>query len=207
MPEDIWRFVSLDTAMVLGIGGGAALVAHIWDDDFADEVETSVRLNDAVSPGATYGAFATQAAIGIGTYTLGWVAKNNRLAVVGADMLRAQVLSQVWVQAVKYSVRRERPDGSDNVSFPSGHSATAMATSAVLAHHYGWKVGVPAYLVAGYVAFSRVHDNRHYLSDVVFGGTMGFASERTVVLHSARYNVSIVPARGGALVLFRREPR
>jgi membrane-associated phospholipid phosphatase len=207
VPEDAWRFFSLDTAVVLAAGGGAAGIAHIWDDDFADEIETNVRLNDAFSAGATYGVFPTQAAIGIGTYALGR-AFSSRLAVAGADMIRAQVVSQIWVQTLKYSVGRERPDGSNNHSFPSGHAATSMATSAVLMRHYGWKVGVPAYAVAAYVAASRVHDNRHYLSDVVFGAAMGIASERTVTLHSTRYAVLLMPTgRRGASIQIRVMPR
>ena len=70
--------------------------------------------------------------------------------------MRAQVLSQTLVQALKYTVRRERPDGSNNKSFPSGHSASAFATATVLHRHYGWKIGVPAYALGGYVV-PRAH--------------------------------------------------
>jgi membrane-associated phospholipid phosphatase len=56
-------------------------------------------------------------------------------------------------------------------SFPSGHSASEFSTAAVLSRHCGWKVGVPATVVAAYVATARVKDNRHYLSDVIFGAT------------------------------------
>jgi hypothetical protein len=41
VPLDLWRFFSWDTAAVVGIGSGAALVGHIWDDDLAGEVETN----------------------------------------------------------------------------------------------------------------------------------------------------------------------
>jgi hypothetical protein len=60
MPIDLWRYLSLDTAIVLGGGGAAAGIAHIWDDDLKQEVETSVRLNDALQPGNTYGSFPVQ---------------------------------------------------------------------------------------------------------------------------------------------------
>jgi hypothetical protein len=40
MPRDLWRFMSWDTALVLGAGAGAAGIGHIWDDDLANEVET-----------------------------------------------------------------------------------------------------------------------------------------------------------------------
>jgi hypothetical protein len=70
----------------------------------------------------------------------------------------------------------------------------------VLQRHYGWKVGVPATVVAAYVATARVHDNKHYLSDVIFGGAMGIAAERTVQLHSGRYGLilSTSATPGGA---------
>ena len=196
VPHDLWNFLSWDTAMVLGIGGGAALAVHPLDDNFADELETNVRLNDAMGPGKTVGAFGFQALFGVAVYTTGRVAGKGRLAQAGADILRAQILSQTYVQALKFTVQRERPDKSNNVSFPSGHSASAFATASVLQRHYGWKVGVPATVFAAYVATSRVHDNKHYLSDVVFGAAMGIAAQRTVTLHSRRYAFSMIPAAG-----------
>lgn len=113
------------------------------------------------------------------------------------------------MQALTFTVQRTRPDGSDNSSFPSGHSASAFATTGVLQHHYGWKVGVPATLIAGYVATARVHDDRHYLSDVIFGGAMGIAAERTVMLHAGRYAMMVVPGAGGSTgvtVMVNRRP-
>jgi hypothetical protein len=203
VPRDLWRFISWDTAAVLGIGGGAALVGHAWDDDLAGEVETNVRLNDAMEPGHTYGAFSAQVLVGVGLYSGGWFAKKGRLATAGADIMRAQLLSQAYVQAIKFTVQRERPDKSNSVSFPSGHSASAFATASVLQRHYGWKVGVPAGVVAAYVATARVHDNKHYLSDVIFGAAMGIAAQRTVMLRAGRYNVVVTPqaARGKAGIL------
>ena len=66
----------------------------------------------------------------------------------------------------------------------------------MLQRHYGWKVGVPATVAAAYVATSRVHDNRHYLSDVIFGAAMGIAAQRTVTLHAGRYGASLIPTGG-----------
>jgi hypothetical protein len=196
VPRDLWRFISWDTATVLGIGGGAALVGHIWDDDLAGEIDTNVRLNDAMQPGHTYGAFSMQVLVGVGLYSGGWFAKKGRLATAGADIMRAQLLSQAYVQALKFTVQRERPDKSNSVSFPSGHSASAFATASVLQRHYGWKVGVPAGVVAAYVATARVHDNKHYLSDVIFGGAIGVAAQRTVTLRAGRYDVMVTPQAG-----------
>ena len=95
--------------------------------------------------------------IGVGLYSLGRVFDSSPLGVAGADVMRAQFVSQMWVQALKFSVQRTRPDESNDLSFPSGHSASGFATAAVLHRHFGWKAGVPAYVVAGYVATARVH--------------------------------------------------
>ncbi len=123
--------------------------------------------------------------------------------------MRAQLLSQAYVQVLKFTAQRERPDASNNYSFPSGHSASAFATATVLQRRYGWKVGVPAIVLAGYVATARVHDNKHYLSDVIFGGAMGIAAQRTVTLHAGQYGFTVLPTAGlrGGGVTVSVQPR
>lgn len=194
VPRDMWRFVSTDTAVVLAAGGGAALIAHTWDDDFATEPEVSLQLVNALEPGNTYGTFAAMLAGSFAVYGVGRASGQSHLAVVGADLVRSQIVTQVWVQGLKFTVQRERPDGSNQVSFPSGHSAGGFAAAAVLGRHYGWKAALPAYIGASYIAAARVDGNKHYLSDVVFGAAMGLAGARTVVLMPGRYGVQVVPA-------------
>ena len=46
----------------------------------------------------------------------------------------------------------------------------------------------------------RTHDNKHYLSDVIFGAAMGIAAERTVTLHAGRYSVNLAPSAGPSRV-------
>ncbi len=86
------------------------------------------------------------------------------------------------VQALKFTVQRERPDGSNSQSFPSGHASSAFATAAVLHRHYGWKVGAPAYALGSYVALARMSWNRHHATDVVMGAGFGIAAARTVTM-------------------------
>jgi membrane-associated phospholipid phosphatase len=78
-------------------------------------------------------------------------------------------------------VGRERPNGQDDKSFPSGHTSNSFALAAVAERHYGWKVGVPAYILASVVGASRIQQDKHYLSDVVAGATLGYIVGRTVV--------------------------
>ena len=84
-------------------------------------------------------------------------------------------------------MHRERPDGSDHQSFPSGHASVTFATATVIERHLGWRKAVLGYAIASYVAMSRIHDNQHYLSDVVFGAAVGTIAGRTVVHHKADY--------------------
>jgi len=193
VPRDVVRFVSKDTAMVLAAGGGAALLARIWDDELASEPDRTLRLINALEPGNTYGTFAAMMAGSFAAYGIGRASGNSHLAVVGADLMRSQIVTQVWVQAIKFTVRRERPDGSNDVSFPSGHTAGGFSAAAVLGQHYGWKASIPAYIGAIYIAAARVDGNKHYLSDVVFGAAMGLAGTRTVVLKPGRYGAKLVP--------------
>lgn len=80
------------------------------------------------------------------------------------------------VNAMKYTVRTRRPDGSSRNSFPSGHTATAFMTATMLTKEYGYKspwVGIGAYAVASVTGLMRVANNRHWLSDVLTGAGIG----------------------------------
>lgn len=76
---------------------------------------------------------------------------------------------------LKYLVKKKRPDGSDNHSFPSGHSALAFADASFVMRRYGWKFGVPMYAVAGYVAWGRTYAKKHDFWDVLTGAGIGTA--------------------------------
>ena len=50
--------------------------------------------------------------------------------------------------ALKYAVKKERPDYSDNHSFPSMHTSVSFAAASFIQRRYGWKWGLPAYMVS-----------------------------------------------------------
>lgn len=91
----------------------------------------------------------------------------------GIVSLEGMAESAVVVTGLKYSVRRERPDQSDDLSFPSGHSQTSFSFAASMGVEYPLYVSVPAYAMAVYTGLSRLADNKHWLSDVVAGATIG----------------------------------
>jgi membrane-associated phospholipid phosphatase len=163
-------------------GGGATAAAfHPLDDD----VNARLVGHDAFfKPGKIIGYGAVQIGAAIGTWAIGRaVDKRGRAAHIGLDLLRAQIVTQSITYALKYTVRRDRPDGTGGYSFPSGHASTTFATASVLERHFGWKAGIPTYIAATYVATSRLHENRHFLSDVIFGASVGMAAGRSVTRH------------------------
>lgn len=78
--------------------------------------------------------------------------------------------------ALKALVDKTRPDGSDNESFPSGHSSVAFQGAAFIHRRYGFGYAIPAYLGATFVAWSRVESDNHYTVDVLAGAAIGIAS-------------------------------
>jgi membrane-associated phospholipid phosphatase len=74
---------------------------------------------------------------------------------------------------LKYTVKELRPNHYDYHSFPSGHSSTTFTAAEFLWKRYGWKFGLPAYVLATFTAYSRVESKWHYTHDVIAGGAIG----------------------------------
>ncbi|MDM5272133.1 phosphatase PAP2 family protein [Sulfurovum sp. zt1-1] len=74
---------------------------------------------------------------------------------------------------LKNTVRKERPDHSDNKSFPSGHTSASFQGATFLHKRYGIQYAIPAYLGAAYVGYSRIYANKHDLTDVIAGAIIG----------------------------------
>jgi len=95
-------------------------------------------------------------------------------------------------QGLKEAFPSRRPDGSDNKSFPSGHTSTSFAAAATLHNRYGWEAGLPAYLVASFVGLSRVEARKHRVGDVLVGAAIGTATGHLITT-KANDNIHIFP--------------
>lgn len=73
---------------------------------------------------------------------------------------------------LKYSIHSRRPTGELH-SFPSGHAAITFSSAEFMRKRYGWKVGVPAYIFASFVGYTRIHAHEHYFRDVAAGAAIG----------------------------------
>lgn len=99
---------------------------------------------------------------------------------------------------LKYAVNERRPDGSDTHSFPSGHTAASFATATYLQRRYGWKVGVPAYILSTYVAWGRCFSRRHWVWDCMVGAAIGTGSALIFTTPFARkHNLQVAPTTDG----------
>ena len=204
--DDFKHLPRLNTVYFLAAGGALAAAVHPADDDInrhfiGSGTETFFR------PGKYIGNTAVILAAGTTTYVIGRVKKNRRLQHLGMDELEGQIIAGALVIGLKESVRRERPLRSDGTratgfSFPSGHATSTFTAATILQQHLGYKAGVPTYLVASYVALSRLHENVHFLSDVVFGAALGTVVGRTVTWHGRNFYASpmLIPKGTGIIV-------
>lgn len=190
------------TLGVLGAGALAAGIVRPSDHSVARWVDEAGASKSYTPIGGLIGNEWLQASAAVATYTIGVVQKSPEVAHIGSDLIRAQLLNGVMTTTIKLAADRERPSGG-NYSFPSGHTSSTFASATVLADHYGWKVGVPAYGVAGFVGWTRIRDRSHWMSDVVFGSAVGIAAGRAVTFGHRPSSWSIAPAAmpGGAAIV------
>lgn len=76
--------------------------------------------------------------------------------------------------AVKRITKKRRPNGMQH-AFPSGHTSASFYGATFLTRKYGWKIGIPTLLMAGYTGWSRVYAQKHDWWDVGAGAVLGTA--------------------------------
>ena len=200
--RDVRNLPSRQTLGWLAIGTAAAIGAKPADSRFGRSLSTATQLTEPLEPGAFIGSTPFQLGLSAATYAFGRMSDSPRMTAVGADLFRAQLISQGLTMVAKQAVRRHRPEGS-GYAFPSGHTTVSFASATVLQRHFGWRVGAPAYAIASYVAMSRVQMQRHYLSDVAFGAALGIAAGHTITLgRTKQMQLAPMVAGGGGGIQF-----
>ena len=115
-----------------------------------------------------------------GLNAMGIKGKHNfkdRTIILGTSYL----LMSATVLSLKSITKVERPDGSANNSFPSGHTATAFAGAEFLWQEYKdvsvW-YGISGYIVAVGTGAFRIYNDKHWLTDVAAGAGIGILSTK-----------------------------
>jgi hypothetical protein len=200
---DFRNLSSTSTLTWLAIGTVASAAVHPSDMRITREMSSAPAM-DQLRAGNIIGGKEFQFGASVAAFAIGKMAGNSRVSDVAGKVLRAQIMAQTVTGVMKQTAQRQRPDGSDMRSFPSGHTSVSFASATVLQRELGWKVGVPAYAVASYVGMARVEKQKHFLSDVAFGAAIGILAGRTVTIGSGekRFAVSPVVTPGGGAISF-----
>jgi membrane-associated phospholipid phosphatase len=125
-----------------------------------------------------------------GFYAAGVLAKNPKLR--GTGLLGGEAVADALIvsEVLKYAAGRQRPlvgDGGGHFfhggdSFPSGHAIESFALASVIAHRWRHNkaVVIAVYGLATLVSASRFSGQKHFASDIMAGGVMGWFIGRHV---------------------------
>ena len=101
------------------------------------------------------------------------------------------LLNEAITYGMKLTIRKERPDGSNDNAFPSGHTSTSFQSATFIYMRYGWEYGLPAFALAGLCAASRIQANRHDGWDVIGGILVGVGSSLLFTTPYEEQNVQL----------------
>lgn len=110
-------------------------------------------------------------------------------------------------QALRASQRGKDPRDVDWVgrfhlsSFPSGHTTAAAAAATYFLWHGDTYSAIGAFVVAGFVGYSRVHAKAHYVSDVIGGAALGFAVSSLSFITTNRFSRPAQRSKVGVTIL------
>jgi membrane-associated phospholipid phosphatase len=204
------------------LAGAAVLQVDSWDEDVSEWAtdETPVfgsgssaqDWSDGLRDAAVVGYAATVLATPSGAVDGDWFNAKARGAAVG---LGAFGVTAGITEGLKSATSRERPNGVDDESLPSGHASTAAVFNTLtvrnlqsidIAPGLRTSLEVTAGAVTAGTAWARVEAGDHYPSDVLVGIALGnfmgaFFTEVFLGLEpGSRLAFSAEPTRGGALL-------
>lgn len=176
-PFPIKQLVAPTLMVMYGLGGLKSDGIQKINGEFKEEIY-SERLPKK-SNLDNYLIFAPAATV-YGLNALGIKGKHNF-----RDRSMIYLMSNLIMSGTVFSIKKisheQRPDASDYYSFPSGHTAASFVGAEFLRQEYKdvspW-YGVAGYAMATTTAYLRMHNNKHWFSDVVAGAGIGIASTK-----------------------------
>ena len=204
------------------LAGAAVLQLDSWDEDVSEWARDETPIfgsegsaqdwSDGLRNAAVAGYAVSLLATPTGADDGGWVAAKARDAVVGVG---AFAVTAGITEGLKVATSRERPNGIDDKSLPSGHAANAAVFNTLTVHNLqaidmGSRLRTSLEIGAGAVtagtAWARVESGDHYPSDVLVGMALGhfmgafFAQTFLGLEPNARVALGAEPVRGGAVL-------
>ena len=204
LADDVKHIPRRNSVYWLAGGIGLAYAVHPVDRTFNQHL---IGHSNPFVAGEAIGELPTILGAGAAAYVFGRAKGHTRLQHLGMDEIESALLSEGIVEGAKEIIRRPRPTQPSSklhsgYSMPSGHATMTFAAATVLQQHLGYRAAIPTYLVASYVAMSRLHDNVHYASDVVMGAATGVIIGRSVTWHGRNFYASPELVPGGVAITF-----
>lgn len=114
------------------------------------------------------------------------------------QLTESLVFSTLITHSLKRIINKKRPNGGRH-AFPSGHTTFAMTGAGYIQRRYGWEYGIPAYALAAWVGYSRIHAKKHDIYDVVTGTIVGVGSAYlfTKPIRVADTTLKVIPTDNG----------
>lgn len=203
IPYDLRNVARGESLAWLGAAGGMAIGSALLDDD----VDRALRDGDPnlfPAVGDQLGQAGVHFGAPLALYVVARTTGHSETAAFAVTLLRAQIANGIVTRSLKL-IPRPRPYQEEarlaHGSFPSGHTSATFATATVIHRRWGWRAGLPAYVLASYVGVTRLHNN-HYLSDVTFGAALGIATGLAINQPSRRAVISpiVAPGRAGVAI-------
>ena len=225
-PQNAWRIISApvnfdrnDWLVASGVAAATGLLMladREINDTWRDDIHSGT-LDDVLDAIEHFGDSQTVLIAAGAGYVLGELVGTERDKEAALLVAQSFALSAGLTQGLKFAFRRERPDDSrdeqytffssyaskTNSAFPSGHATNAFSMAAVLTNVYDpvapW-LGYVLYPIATMASLARVNNERHWASDVFFGGALGYFIGRMVVRYSpfrCDESVSLMPVSDG----------
>ncbi len=205
----------------LYFGGTIAAIgaAHALDSPVRDYFAGKHPVLNGQDANSTRDALPAAALFG-GTWLVSTVIGDEYGKGESYTMIEAVIFSSITVEGLKFAAERVRPnetlDANDwragGSSFPSLHASAAFAIGTVFAESgdddYRWLRRFIGYGTAAATGYLRLHDNAHWLSDVVAGAAVGIATAHFSMNRRLQrvqrlegLNLSVAPIAGGGLEL------
>ena len=209
--EDLRHIPRRNSIYWLAAGSALALAVHPSDNQINRRLRGSGLAETMFKPGKYVGSLPVLLGTGVTTWAIGRHRHQTRTPHLGMDLIESSLLSEGIVEAIKFSVRRDRPLRTDGTrasgySFPSGHATMTFAAAGAAAAP-GMAVGGPDVHDRVDVAISRLHDERHFASDVAFGAGVGIIIGRSVTWHGRNFYASPMLLPRGAGIMVNLKPR
>lgn len=189
--------IASHSLLVLSAGGCVGFISYHFVDEPVREFtqlhrsEISSEVSSFIQP---FGRSKYLIPAGGMVYASGLALRNPKLQRTGLLLVSSLLINDLVTSNLKDEFQRRRPDeanhntyfeggegGRHYASFPSAHTSTAFTFATSIATVYKDHKWVPpvAYGTATLVALSRIHDNKHWTTDVLAGAAVGFAASKT----------------------------